>query len=132
MDPGRDIEKYRSRAEQGDALAQFTLGAAYFHATPPDHAEAARWYRKAAEQGHADAQFSLGVLYHRGLGVAQDYASAARWYLAAATRAMRKARTPLACSMLAARASRGLTWRRCAGFANLPRRATPSLKEIWA
>ncbi len=63
-------------AEQGDADAQFSLGAMYDkgRGVPQDDAEAVKWSRKAAEQGYADAQLNLGVAYELGQGVPQDYA----------------------------------------------------------
>ena len=58
-----EIEALRARAEQGDAEAQFKLGAMYDFGRSgllQDDAEAARWYRLAAEQGHTLAQHSGG------------------------------------------------------------------------
>ena len=59
------LREWRTLAEQGDILAQFSLGVMYDRGkgVPQDDAEAAKWYRKAAEQGHDMAQFSL-VLRH--------------------------------------------------------------------
>jgi hypothetical protein len=61
-------------AAQGDAHAQYNLGAMYLqgHGVPQDATEAIKWFRLAAEQGDADAQASLGALYLIGYGVAQD------------------------------------------------------------
>ena len=72
----------RPLAEQGDARAQYHLGALYDfgQGVPLDYAQAAFWYRMAAEQGDAWAQLNLGVLYDRGHGVPQDYAQAVAWY----------------------------------------------------
>ena len=52
-------------AEQGDAQAQFKLGARYEEGywVTQDPAEAERWYRLAAEAGHVVAQFTLGWRY---------------------------------------------------------------------
>jgi hypothetical protein len=76
----------RSRAEQGDARAQFNLGYMYFYGkgVPQSYAESARWCRKAAEQGDAAAESHLGSLYLYGNGVPQDYTEAASWYRKAA------------------------------------------------
>ena len=54
----------RARADQGDAEAQFALGAVYAtgRGVPQDAREAVRWFRLAAEQGHAAAQASLELL----------------------------------------------------------------------
>ncbi len=55
-------------AEQGNAQAQFELGAAYEHPLfdepiKKDINEAIKWYRKAAIQINVDAQYSLGRIY---------------------------------------------------------------------
>ena len=61
---------YRKAAEQGNAEAQYDLGALYVkgQGVPQDYAQAALWYRKAAEQGDAEAQWRLGGLYYEGPG----------------------------------------------------------------
>ena len=61
-------------AEQGNAAAQYNLGAMYENGqgVPRDNAEAEKWYRLAAGQGLADAQFTLGVRYENGQGVPQN------------------------------------------------------------
>ena len=73
-------------AGQGDADAQFNLGAMYLDGkgVPRDTAEAAKWTRRAAEQGHADAQFYLGLMSTDGLGVPRDSVEALRWFRRAA------------------------------------------------
>lgn len=73
-------------AAQGDAGAQFELGARYAdgnHANR-DLKAAARWFEKSAEKGLAPAQYRLGVLYERGLGVDRNIATARHWYERAA------------------------------------------------
>lgn len=47
----------RPLAEQGDARAQFSIGAMYTlgQGVPQDYAAAVSWYRKAAEQGEPSA-----------------------------------------------------------------------------
>ena len=72
--PDAVVQRWCKAAEQGDADAQFNLGAAYREGdgVPKDAAEAVRWYRLAAEQGHAGAQGSLGVAYQNGEGVPRD------------------------------------------------------------
>src|SRR6266566_3794504 len=54
----------RVRAEQGDAKAQYDLGACYAQGkgVPRDYTESVRWLRKAAEQGDATAQYGLGSM----------------------------------------------------------------------
>jgi TPR repeat protein len=79
-------KEIRTRAEQGDANAQYRLGYSYRWGAgvAQDYAEAFRWFRKAAEQGNAYAQFYVGFLYHQGWGVVRDDAESARWYRKAA------------------------------------------------
>ena len=63
-EPAQDnsIEAFRTRANAGDADAQFSLGVKYDNGegVPQDDIEAASWYRQAAEQGIAAAQYNLG------------------------------------------------------------------------
>ncbi len=56
------VDAQRTRAEAGDAEAQFNLGVRYDvgRGVPEDDVEAVRWYRLAAEQGDAYAQYDLG------------------------------------------------------------------------
>jgi hypothetical protein len=80
------IVRLRSRAERGDAKAQFDLGDTYAQGRgiPRDDVQAGRWLRKAAGQGNADAANDLGVLYETGRGVTRDPVQAAAWYRQAA------------------------------------------------
>ena len=86
VEPVRWTERSRSRAEGGDASAQFALGLSYASGVrvPQDYAEALRWIRLAADQGYVDAQYNLGIRYADGRCVPQDDAEALRWYLLAA------------------------------------------------
>ena len=93
---GRPVEVLRKHAEQGNAVAQFTLGQMYVEDTrhlsavlgvpemANDDLEAARWLHLAAEQGHPDAQLRLGLMYALGEGVPTDDAEAMRWFRLAA------------------------------------------------
>src|SRR6516162_345513 len=76
----------RPLAEQGEAVAQATLGSMYEDGLGGlEQDEAVKWYRRAAEQGNADAQIRLGVMYVDGRGgLAQDDAEAVKWYRRAA------------------------------------------------
>ena len=76
----------KAKAEKGDAVAQFNLGACYNkgQGVERDYVEAVKWYRKAAEQGEAKAQSDLGTCYKNGQGVEKDYAEAVKWYRKAA------------------------------------------------
>jgi TPR repeat protein len=91
-------ERYRSRAEGGDASAQFDLGLSYAtgDGVSQDDAEAVRWYRLAADQGLAVAQYNLGLIYDNGRGVPQDDAEAARWFRLAADQGQAAAQYNLA------------------------------------
>ncbi len=79
-------KRCRKAAEQGDAAAQWQLGACYTfgQGVPQDHAEAVRCFRQAAEQGHVKAQYCLAVAYDVGRGVPQDKPQAATWFRKAA------------------------------------------------
>ena len=80
------IKEFRPFAEQGHAIAQFSMGTMYDngYGVLQDYKEAIKWYRLSAEQGHADAQYNLGGMYDDGDGVIQDYKEAFKWYRLAA------------------------------------------------
>jgi uncharacterized protein len=69
-------------AEQGDVLAQYSLGVMYEkgQGVPQVYKEALKWYRLSAEQGYSSAQYNLGNRYYKGKGVPQDYVLAHMWY----------------------------------------------------
>jgi len=81
-----DISILRTKAEAGDAVAQFQLGKAYEtgNGTPQNDELAVNWYRKAAEQGNPAAENSLGVMFRLGRGVEKNQEEAVRWYRKAA------------------------------------------------
>ena len=81
------LREFRALAEQGDALAQSSLGAMYAkgQGVTQDYKEAVKWYRKAAERGFAGAQLNLGVRYAKGEGVIQDLVYAHMWFNIAAS-----------------------------------------------
>ena len=91
------VTSTRSRAEQGDADAQFNLGVMYDNgrSVPKDPLEAVRLYRLAAEQGHASAQYYLGIVYSGGQDVPEDDAEAVRWYRLAAEQGLAGAQLQL-------------------------------------
>lgn len=72
----------RQAAADGDARAQFEIGAIYSEgrAVPQDYAEAAKWYERAAAQGFVPAQYRVGNLYEAGQGVDKDFEIAKLWY----------------------------------------------------
>ena len=69
-------------AEQGNVIAQTTLGVMYQegHEVSKDYKEAEKWFRRSAERGYAIAQHNLGVMYLEGYGVPQDHKEAIKWY----------------------------------------------------
>ena len=73
-------------AEQGNVMAQTTLGVMYQEGqgVPQDYKEAFKWFRLSAEQGDAIAQCNLGGMYNEGKGVPQDYKEAVKWWKLAA------------------------------------------------
>ena len=74
-------------AEQGDALAQMSIGEMYAsgEGVEKDINEAVLWLRKAAEQGDSEAQVVLGSLYGTGDdGLAKDCKEAFKWLQKAA------------------------------------------------
>ncbi|MDR0247753.1 MAG: sel1 repeat family protein [Burkholderiales bacterium] len=80
------FEAVKSKAEQGDAKAQNSLGNMYHkgRGVKPNGVEASKWYRKAAEQGNTDAQCSLGWMYYCGVSVAKNELGAVKWFRKAA------------------------------------------------
>ena len=92
------LEEYRGRAEEGDPVAQSTLGALYYFGdgVPKDFGEALRWFRLAAAQGVAYAQTSLGYMHERGYAVDIDLVGAAEWYRLAAAQGWTSAQYRLA------------------------------------
>ena len=58
------VRSYQLAAENGNALAQYSLGHMYDagHGVVKNRAEAMRWYTQAAQQGHRRAQISLDAL----------------------------------------------------------------------
>lgn len=72
----------RQAAADGDARAQFEIGAIYTEgrAVTQDYIEAAKWYERSAAQGFVPAQYRLGNLYETGTGVEKDMEVAKLWY----------------------------------------------------
>jgi TPR repeat protein len=80
-----DLPEIGTLAEQGDAAAQFALGAQYATGdnVQQDYTQAVRWFSKAAEQGHVLAQATLGAYYLAGRGVPTDLNKAYFWSILA-------------------------------------------------
>lgn len=80
------VVELTKKADQGDAEAQFKLGAEYLTGVgrAQNYENAAIWFQKAANQGKAEAQLILAQLYLRGNGVVQSNEKAAMWFQKAA------------------------------------------------
>ena len=80
------FEDTKTKAEKGDAEAQFAVGWDYATGmgVERDDVEAVKWYRKAAEQNYAPAQYNLGHCYANGEGLGKDAEEAVKWYRKAA------------------------------------------------
>jgi TPR repeat protein len=83
---GQDVSPlaiWLDKANQGDATAQFWLGAAYEKSgrgIKQDYEQAIKWLGKSAKQGNPDAEFLLGQMYENAEGFSRDYTKAAEWY----------------------------------------------------
>ncbi len=75
------ISSLLSRAEAGDALAQYELGLCYLaEGEEQDLSQAVLWLRKAAEAGVAGAQYDLGIAYQYGEAIPEDANEAVKWW----------------------------------------------------
>jgi hypothetical protein len=72
---------FQRAANQGDARAQYNLGASYAEGAGVQKSvvEAAKWFQRAANQGMVFAQLNLALLYAAGNGVPQDNVEAFKW-----------------------------------------------------
>ena len=98
------IEEIQKKAENGDAVAQFALGAIYqmgYGNVRQDYKEAFRWLTRAAKQDDAQAQCLLGIMHYEGQGVRQDYKEALKWFHLAAEQGFANAQL-LLCVMYSA------------------------------
>ena len=88
------LREFRPLAEQGDAIAQYSLGVMYDegYGAPENDAEAVKWYQLSAEQGFATAQFNLGGMFSRGLSPELEREEALVWLAEAAQQGHRRAR----------------------------------------
>ncbi len=91
---GERLQALQTKAESGDAEAQYQLGMCYAtgRGVTQNLAEARAWYLKAAEQGNAEAELSLGLVYARGEGVPKDFSEARKWFLKSANHGNAKAK----------------------------------------
>ena len=77
---------FMKAAEQGDAEAQYTVGAMYNtgEGVVKNKEEGFKWLMKAAEEGDKNAQFNVGKMFDTGEGAAQNKEEAFKWYNKAA------------------------------------------------
>jgi len=75
-----------SRANKGDAQAQFQLAKRYLSGkgVATDQTNAFQWLSKAAAQGLPEAQSQLGQCYAQGEGTAEDLDASIQWFRKAA------------------------------------------------
>lgn len=80
------LNALRTKADQGDILAQLTLGENYAkgNGVAKNWAEAVKWYRRSADQGNAQAQLGLGTCYLWGWGLQRDEPEGVKWFRKAA------------------------------------------------
>lgn len=90
QDTQQAIGWYKKAAEQGDWIAQFSLGRIYFlggGTISRDTAMAKKWLElAAADERDSGAAFLLGLLNDDGQGTATNYKLAEKWYRQAAER----------------------------------------------
>ena len=82
-DLAKALEIWGPVAENGDAVAQYSLGKLLENGgagVPRDEVAAAKWYQRSASQGIPAAQNNLGLMYAQGRGVPQDVARAAKFW----------------------------------------------------
>ena len=77
---------FRELAEEGNAVAQFSLGAMFQNGlgVPQNYMEAVKWYQKSAMGNHPDGQYLLGLALKEGSGVPRDRIEAFKWLQLAA------------------------------------------------
>ncbi len=83
---GATLSELLPKADAGDAVAAFQVGAMYHDGTgvAKDLAAARRYFTAAAAKGERRAAFNLGVMTLRGEGSAADPVAARKWFQQAA------------------------------------------------
>ncbi|MEM7047458.1 MAG: tetratricopeptide repeat protein [Pseudomonadota bacterium] len=97
VDPDAYLAHVQGLAEQGDADAQYYLGALYLSGQniTRNFEKASTWLDKAADQNQPAAQTNLGLMLLFGHGTAQDHAQAAYWFNQAAKQSFAEAQNAL-------------------------------------
>jgi hypothetical protein len=85
-DFGSALKTLLPLAQNGDARAQYSIGAMYTKGdgVEKSYAEALKWYKLSEAQGNANASVALGNAYRFGLGVTQDSDQAFKYFKVAA------------------------------------------------
>jgi TPR repeat protein len=86
-DPEQGLAMLREAADQGNPLAQYSLGLIFREGRAgqkADPATAIGWLEKAAAQGHALAMYDLAILLRDGAGTAADPRASLDWLTKAA------------------------------------------------
>jgi len=75
------LEQNMGLADQGDAVAQRTLGTFYAngYCMDQDYLAALSWYKKAASNGDGISMLELGNIYGRGYGVIPNLEETLKW-----------------------------------------------------
>ncbi len=75
-------DKFKAKAEAGDAEAQYELADCYFHSmgVNNDFAKAMEWAKKSSEQGFSLGSELVGRMYLYGYGVEKNEATANQWF----------------------------------------------------
>src|SRR5437588_2288359 len=85
-DPGQAADWFRKAAEQGNPIAQNSLGVLYHmgRGVPKDFEQAFGWYKKAAAQKYGPGVFNVAISYYNAEGAPDDPVTAYAWMLLAA------------------------------------------------
>jgi hypothetical protein len=88
-----EAQACRTKADHGDADAEWRLGTMYYYGrgVSQDFAEAARRYRQSADQDNRVGEGALALCYHNGRGVSQDDLQALDWFRKSAEQGYPKA-----------------------------------------
>lgn len=96
--PVFDITDYQTKADAGDAEAQYQLGICYAQGKGVEKniTQSARYWLMAGKQQHAQALIYLGKLFEKGIGVPQDFNKAFQCYQSACSQNVAEAQLCLA------------------------------------
>lgn len=94
---GESFDEIQQYALEGDAQAQYNLGALYStgDGVEQDNKQAFYWFKKSAEQGDLYAEYSLGVMYYFGEGTLANKEQALSWLQRAADGGLEEAQALL-------------------------------------